>query len=187
MFEPIFRIADKHSNWKSILVIFALFLVLKLLFDFHVVPMVEHKTGGYPAPDINFSTSPETVKLFITESHPEGLKYYRNVFFVLDIFFPLFLCGFLALALNSLAGKLLPKFTLRKWIIFLPLTGMVFDYVESVGVVILIFSPEYLTLLAPIVAAAFKLKFLFGLSSLFLVVIGTIVLGMKSVIRRLGS
>jgi len=181
MTDLIPRLINKHSNWKSILVVFVLFLGLKLLFDFHVVPTLEEKTGGYPAPDINFSTSPETVKAFVLESNEGGLDYYRNVFFVVDIFFPFFLCAFLVLSLNNLTDRLFPQWSMRKIVLVLPVVGMVFDYIESVGIVVLISSSDCSPALAQLVAISFWIKMFFGLSSLLLVTLGAVIFGVKSV------
>lgn len=185
MFNFISRLIVRYSNWKSILVVFLLFLSLKLLFDFHVVPMVEEKTGGYPAPDINFSTSVKTVKAFIIDSNQEGLDYYRNTFFIVDIFFPFFLCAFLALSLSSIVNKLLSNWSAREIIPLLPVVGMVFDYIESIGIVILISASEYIPMLAQLVVVSFWIKMLFGISSLLLVIVGAFFLGGQLVHRNI--
>lgn len=170
MRESVYKVFTKYSNWKNILLLFAIFISLKLAFDLHVSPKLKNLTGGFDAPDIVPFYDVNYIKDFLTLSNQDGLNYYLSYFFVVDIFFPLAGALFFCLLLSAILKRLFSMESILQYLVLLPMISTGFDWIESVSIVFAILNlPDISLEFLSTISKFSMLKIIFGVTSLVLV------------------
>ena len=164
-----------HIKKLATLRIFLLFLVLMIIVAVvmmgYVQPQILALSGGLPILDSRLSyTFAEVEHLFMVLGE-QGRQLYTTLQ-VLDLIFPLGYGMSMTLALAGVITRLLPKGHPMEKTVFIPILGMIFDYLENITIAILIASYPNLSPLVVNVAGIFTLlKWSFIILALVLLVV----------------
>jgi arylsulfatase A-like enzyme len=117
---------------KIILFFFISQLIFSTLIFPHYQNQLENITGEpLPVLDIRFSYNLETVQNLFDQYGTEGIAISKKLHYLIDMLYPLFYGGFLALFLIYLMGK-------HIWVGWLPLIGVVLDVAENLSILSLL-------------------------------------------------
>ena len=148
------RVIQKASWKKSVLatILFAVFLIVINFSPIGVAGLLSI-TGGANILDFEFGFTYEVAYYMLTALGEEGRAFYLTRILPLDFPFPfafmLFGSGNIALLLKHIA----PKHP-YKYLILIPVLFMVFDWIENIGIIIMLFNfpnlPEWAVSLASV-------------------------------------
>ena len=154
MSDYLNKIIQRASLKKAIFftMLFAVFFVLINFSSIGVAGLLSI-TGGASILDFEFGFTYETAYYMLTALGEEGRTFYLTRLLPLDFPFPftvmLFGVGYMALLLKHIAPK-----RPYKYLLILPVLFMVFDWIENIGIIIMLLNfpnlPVWAALLASI-------------------------------------
>ena len=161
------KVVEKAS-WKYALLFSMLFGIFFVLINFSSIGLagLYGIAGTARILDLEFGFNYETAYYILTALGEDGRAFHLTRIMPLDFPFPftamLFLAVFIALLLKHIA----PQKPFFKYLLFLPVLYMIFDFVENIGIIALLVNfpdlPEWAVLLA---SASGMLKSIFSWGS----------------------
>jgi hypothetical protein len=125
--------------------------------------------------DMEFNFSPDRAYDVLSAYGDTGRQYYASVFSILDLITPVVMNIFLAALLSIISRQVFAPYSHLQAVNLLPLGALVADYLENLGIVLLIrFYPLRLEGLARAASLATDFKFLFTFASLVFILIGLV-------------
>lgn len=163
----------------------AAFISLYILLNYILgVPQLKHLSGGVGVIDSTFNYSADQVYSMIEAYGPKGRKVHI-ILEIVDFIFPLIYSLFFSLCVTLITRQMFPLNTFTKTICLLPLSIILFEYVENIGVLTMLFSyPRRLDVLASITNAATILKTLVTVYSLLAIIAGGISFFLKKYVMN---
>jgi hypothetical protein len=138
--------------------IFLLFLVLTIIVAVvmmgYVNPQILALSGGLPVLDSRLGYTFADVEHLFTVLGEQGRQLYTTLQ-VLDLIFPLCYGMSMTLALTGVITRLFPEGHPMEKAVFIPILGMIFDYLENITIAALIASYPNLSPLAVSIASIF--------------------------------
>jgi hypothetical protein len=126
------RLIAVSSGWLVLVAV-----VVFLLFGAFVLPrqaaQSEEQSGGVPQPDSSFIYTPVDLYGMAEALGPEGRQAYIQARWTFDVVWPLVYGFFLTTAISWLAGKAFRPGSAWRRLNLVPLTGMLFDYLENIS------------------------------------------------------
>lgn len=164
----------ERATTRTILGSLAAFVIVEGILAGFLLPRFRDITGGRRIPDSKVGYSYAEIYATVDGYGPEGIRFYRYIEAV-DLLFPL-VDGFL---LTLLTARLLIKLNAggrAQFLLFLPLVAVTFDYLENVGIFLMLWRhPGDYALIAALTNALTILKFA-GIVLSVLVILGASVL-----------
>ena len=153
---------------------FLLFLILTIIVVVamgNVTPQLLALSGGAPILDIRPGYTYADVEYLFTVLGEQGRQLYTTLQ-VLDLIFPLAYGMTMTLALTGVITRLFPEGHIMEKAVFIPILGMIFDYLENFAIAALIASFPNLSPLTVSAASVFtQLKWSFIILTVVLLVI----------------
>ncbi len=133
---------------------------------------------------MEFNYSPDRAYQVLQAYGADGRAFYASTFVIIDFFTPILMNLFLAMTISILFRQVfLPDSPLQR-LNLLPMIAMIGDYLENLGIVLMIRSyPDQLIGLARFAAFSTNLKFVFTIASGVCILAGVVIWMMK---RRQG-
>jgi len=131
--------AINNANWKKGLVFSLIFASFYFLINFSSIGIAGllQITGGPNILDLEFGYNNEKAYRILTDLGTNGREFHLNKIVPIDFFFPLSYMFFYAVWM----GMLLKHLALNNWCkysIFLPAFAMLCDWVENIGIIIML-------------------------------------------------
>lgn len=173
MVSEMYKFVSKLATPRLIFVLFVSFVFFYILLNFiYGVPQLKRLSGGVGVIDSTFNYSVEKVYKMIEAYGPKGRRVHISLE-IFDFIFPVIYSLFFTLFVTVLFRNMFPHNLVTKTICLLPLSIIIFEYVENSGVLIMLCSyPRRFNLLAVISNAATILKTCMTVYSLVLIAIG---------------
>ncbi|MGY5861487.1 MAG: hypothetical protein RTU09_03870 [Candidatus Thorarchaeota archaeon] len=146
-----------HIKKMATLRFFLLFLILTIITVVamgYINPQILTLSGGQPILDIRPGYSFAEVEHLLTVLGEQGRQLYTTLQ-VIDLVFPIAYGMSITLALTGVIIRLFPEGHTMEKAIFLPILGMIFDYLENITIATLIASYPNLSPFAVNVASIF--------------------------------
>lgn len=145
MKTKLLTIFEKWANWKSILALFA----LQMLFTLVIMPSAS-SSGKLELPilDLHFWYTPQQAYQIIADTPPELRQIAAITHLTLDIIYPIVYGLLICLILIVTFRWAFPKSRFADAAIFVPWSGVLFDYLENFGLATMYLS--YPTELIPL-------------------------------------
>ena len=180
---------QRWATGRNVLV----FLVLFLVFEIAVLPLAGAKItelAANPANagplDLTLGLSPADTYQRLTDYGPNGRPFYLLIEVTADLLFPITYGLFFSLTLALIYGRAYPAASgMHRWIV-VPLAGMVFDFLENIGIISMLLAyPAQLDIVAVFTRVMTLLKWGCTLAAVVLIVVGVVALVMRR--RQTGS
>jgi len=135
--------------------------------------------------DMEFNYSPDRAYQVLQAYGADGRAFYASTFVIIDFFTPILMNLFLAMTISILFRQVfLPDSPLQR-LNLLPMIAMIGDYLENLGIVLMIRSyPDQSIALARFAAFSTNLKFVFTTASGVCILAGVVLWMIK---RRQGK
>ena len=175
MIDALHKWLARLSAWPVIALLFIAYLLCTQGFD------VWHAALGYELRilDVRFAYTPEDARLLFEALGAGGRSLYALTEVTLDLVFPFVYGGLLAILVANLFSR-----GRARYLVLVPILGLVFDLLENVTVALLAWTFAGRTSPLAWAASAFSsTKLLLGALSLMIVLVGA-VLGLKRIGRR---
>ena len=161
-----------------------IFLGLFLLFEIVILPVagakIQSYSGGLGPLDLTMGLSPADTYARLTAYTADGRAFYLLIELTADILFPITYGLFFSLALALVFQRAFPAESAMQRLILVPLVGMLVDFLENVGIVLmLLLYPQELGPVAAITALVTVVKWLLTGLSMVLIIIGIVALIMQ--------
>ncbi|MBT3338519.1 MAG: hypothetical protein HN855_14635 [Anaerolineae bacterium] len=145
MKTKLLTLFEKWANWKNILALFA----LQMLFNLVIMPSASSSdTHDIPILDLQFFYTPQRAYEIISAYTPELRQAAAMTRLTLDIIYPIVYGLMLTLLLVVTFRRAFPNFRFADAAVFLPWSGVLFDYLENFGLATMYLSypTEFYTL-----------------------------------------
>jgi hypothetical protein len=140
--------------------------------------MLAHPGGSML--DMEFNYSPERAYQVLQAYGANGRRFYASTFVVLDFFTPILMNLFLAMTISLLFRQAFSIESPFQKLNLLPVAAMIGDYLENLGIVLMIrFYPNQSIALARFAAFSTDMKFVFTIASGGCIVSGLVIWFMK--------
>ncbi len=144
----------KLATLRIFLLFFGLMIFVAMVMMGYVHPQILALSGGLPILDSRLSYTFADVEHLFTVLGEQGRQLYTTLQ-VLDLIFPLGYGMSMTLALTGIITRLFPEGHPMEKAIFIPILGMIFDYLENITIAALIASYPNLSLLVVSIANIF--------------------------------
>ncbi|MBT3320827.1 MAG: hypothetical protein HN392_00925 [Anaerolineae bacterium] len=163
---------EKWASWKNILILF----VLQMLFNLVIMPSASSSdTHDLPILDLQFFYTPQQAYAIIGAYTPELRQAAAISRLSLDVIYPLIYGLMLTFLLVVTLQRAFRGTSLKDQLLFLPWGGVLFDYLENIGLATMLLSyPKKFVLLAWFTAGFTSLKWILIVLSFLLVLIGAV-------------
>jgi len=182
-FLPFF---EKWASWKSVLG----FFTLQMLFNLVIMPAFSgNEAQDLPVLDLQFFYTPQRAYEIIGMYSPQLRHTAAIARLTLDIIYPLTYGMMLALLLVITFRRAFTPNPFADWALFLPIGGVLFDYLENFGIATMFFSyPKEYAFLARITGFLTATKWsLIGISFLLALFGGVALLYQRTVKQKATS
>jgi hypothetical protein len=184
------KILNNLSSWfakKTNLLIFIVASLIFVGFIIFVLPAVsattKEITGTSLSPDTSFFYTVERLYQIVEIYGETGRQYYINSRFTFDVIWPLVYGFFLVTALSMTFKKPIAK---KSFYMFnlLPLSGIIFDYLENITIAYLMFKYPKTTFIAYLALYFTLMKWLFIYLAFVVLIIGVSIKSFQKVKRK---
>lgn len=161
-----------HEKANILVLVFSFFIFLS--FVLFILPGESERSneyfGGSQVPDTSFIYTGDDLHNMAREFGPGGRDYYIRSRLTFDVVWPVAYGFFLWAAIGNLGKPL--KDSAFKFIVLLPFSGVILDYLENAGAsVVMFFYPDRIFLLNEIVPVFTFLKWIVIGISFFVIII----------------
>ena len=186
MIVELSTLIQRISTGRRVLFLLVVFIGLNIFFALSPAnPIARMMTfSGGSLLDMEFNYSPDRAYQVLQAYGADGRAFYASTFVIIDFFTPILMNLFLAMTISILFRQVfLPDSPLQR-LNLLPIIAMIGDYLENLGIVLMIRSyPDQLIGLARFAAFSTNLKFVFTIASGVCILAGVVIWMMK---RRQG-
>jgi drug/metabolite transporter superfamily protein YnfA len=156
MKTKLLTLFEKRASWKSVLLFFA----LQVLFSIVIMPTASGSDAhDLPILDLQFFYTPQQAYEIIGAYSPSMRQAAAVTRLTLDVVYPLIYGIMLAFLLTLTFRRAFAKHPLGDAAIFIPWSGVLFDYLENIGFAIMFLSyPKEYYFLAQVSAVFTALK-----------------------------
>jgi len=176
---------EKISSGKNIAIFFVIFTLFFMLFRI-LNPEFERLSSGLKIPDVAIVFS-GTDLYALFKSYGEGARSFYNYIQLVDAFYPLAYGLFFLSVIYFYVGKLFSKDSFFRYLIVVPYFAVFSDYVENITIFIMNrLFPHKFGIVANLSYFFSFLKWVFFISSVLLILIGTIFFFTKKIKQQKG-
>jgi hypothetical protein len=174
MFDQLSARLNRLADGRIVLILF----VLDMLFNVVIMPFAGTLFGGpnNVGPfDLLFGFSPEQAQSMLAAYGPQGRVTYALVDASLDVIYPIVYTLFFSLAITFLFRYAFGEGSPLLRAQLLPFGAIVFDYLENIAVITMLFTfPAVSPTVVAAASAVNRLKWLFAGASIIAVLIGLV-------------
>lgn len=169
---------QRISTGRRVLFLLLVFIGTNLFFTLSpaspIARMMTFSNGSIL--DMEFNYSPDRVYQVLQAYGADGRGFYASTFAIIDFFTPILMNLFLAMTISILFRQaFLPDNPLHR-LNLLPMIAMIGDYLENLGIVLMIHSyPTQLIALARFTAFSTNVKFVFTIASGVCILAGLVI------------
>lgn len=178
---------QKWATGRNVIILVLLDVIFMVVVMPYMSLLMALATSQHPQPiDLCMPTwSPELGYKLIKSYGDSGRAVYRTIELTADLVYPLVYGFAFALLISYLIRRIAPSNKWMPYLAFLPLLGMLFDYVENFCIVLLLNAyPQQLLWAAQLGGAATLFKWIFAFSGMAACLIALGVWGVRGVMKR---
>lgn len=169
---------QRLSTGRNFLILLAIFIGMNLFLALSpsspIMTMMAHSGGSML--DMEFNYSPERAYQVLGSYGADGRAFYANTFVVIDFFTPILMNLFLAMTISLLFRRAFSPESNLQVLNVLPFFAMLGDYLENLGIVLMIRAyPARVDALARFAAFSTDIKFVFTIASGICILLGLVV------------
>lgn len=129
------KLLNKLATWKVIVPLSVLYILFpSVIFRHYQSVMAEMAQGTVQILDLRLSYSWQEVKALFDQLGTDGRDVYRTVSNSIDMIYPLLYCALLILVLAFLLKKVTSARSKWMYLSFIPIIGMLFDFLENLSI-----------------------------------------------------
>ena len=179
--EKLIRLLNRLANWKTIVVL----ILIALPFNWVIFPMrsarLQELAGkSVSIIDVMFAYTPAQVYELVSAYGEQGRQLYAVTELTVDLAYPILYNSLLGLLMAIIFRSAFSSVSPWQKLPLLPLASWLADYLENVGITIMLMSyPQELDALAWVTSVFSTAKWTVGGACVILIVIGLVVLLVK--------
>ena len=179
--EKLTRLLNRLANWKTIVILILIALPFNLvIFPMRSARLQELSGKSTPIIDVMFAYTPAQVYELVPAYGEQGRQLYAVTELTVDLAYPILYNSLLSLLMAIIFRSAFSSGSQWQKLPLLPLASWLADYVENVGITIMLVSyPQELDALAWITSLFSTVKWTVGGACVILIVIGLAVLLVK--------
>jgi hypothetical protein len=175
MLNSLVSFLSRFANGKSILIFLATFIFINAVVLSWAGAQIAAYSDGLGPLDLQFSYSPDTAYSMVEGYGEEGRSFYRMIDLTVDVIYPIVTLFLFAGLIIFTYSRAFPDRPVLKNLALVSVVGTLFDFLENVGVVIMLSTyPNRMDVVAQLTSLFTTAKWIFAVGGMLIAAIGLI-------------